>query len=439
MAVTNPTTWELDDRGDGRLDMVQDGLVPLPTSGLAAAVNGQDVTLDWSTRKINPGHYMRLEFWQRNNLATYLGNLCAEPSTTGMLLRYWWNWIETTPGSFDFSLIDADIAFIKANSDKQIIIGVNNKSFDLSDNMMPSDIDSAPYTFEAYSGGEPDGWNCCWWNSTVRTRFIELLRQLAVRYDDDPRVEGILTQETATGLNTDEIDTYNYTVQGYIDGINEIYQEGSKFWKNSIYFAMNNFITQGNSELDEICQPHAPFGVGIGGPDILPGQTSLDAWNRIYGSLRRLPPTMLRWNSCQNDSHKYQGYNTSASNPPDGGKYWSPPDLVTFSRDSLGLEYIVWNYIPNASGNGAADSYSSPDVWTYLPANPPIINRVAARGFDVYTAASSSGPWTRVSRDQESRQYTFNGLSPGTHYFRVTARNGSLVSDDGLVVSAGVS
>jgi hypothetical protein len=308
-------------------------------------------TTTTTTRKYNKGHYVVLMGY---NDSTAMMAESKKPGVKGFMKRYMWKELEPTQGNYDFSEIQADLAWCAANG-MQLVVMVEDKSFK---GPSPAPAYLAKYAAPNVGGG----YTMIRWNPTVVWRFKALLKALG-RFDSNKAFEGVATQESAPSLPTATLTAWGYTPEKYRDAyINVLSAAGTAMPTSRVFWYMN-FIPGNQTYIASIAQAVASKGVVMGGPDVAPDNYALQKRTYPYYDLLKgtLPMFGQVEGLCYEHLHATSGYST---------KYWTMLELYKFARDHMHANYMFWVRIPSPS---PADSYDYFDALPVIQAYP-IIN-----------------------------------------------------------------
>jgi hypothetical protein len=174
--------------------------------------------------KWNPGHYMASYTKVQGTstpsvtpLIPEMDDLNNQDAIVGYRIWVTWGAMERTPGTYDFSVIDAALARLKTayNKPKHLIIGLwmygqQGLGNDQDWRMLPLYIQQDPkYGASPVAGmygwwgqnanGKSTGmWAPAYYNPAVMDRYIALVQALGNHFDSDPYVEGLYIQENST-------------------------------------------------------------------------------------------------------------------------------------------------------------------------------------------------------------------------------------------------
>ena len=129
--------------------------------------------------------------------------LCEQAGVTGVVWRETWNEVEPGAGVYDFSVLRQRCLprlHGSHNPQCQVWIFVEYKSFTNSPVKNPCPV----YLQAQHSGLNADGngaATCFMWEPVVVQAYTAMMKAAAERYDANPRVEGLIFQESALGFN----------------------------------------------------------------------------------------------------------------------------------------------------------------------------------------------------------------------------------------------
>jgi hypothetical protein len=299
-------------------------------------------------RKYHPGHYAGM---LRLGDSQAIMETVLQPGITGIMKRYSWRQLEPTAGNYDFSELQADLQWAQARG-VRIIAMVEDKTF--------TPDRATPEYLNAYSvrnsGG---GYTTLRWNSYVVGR-MKLLFQAMGRFDSNPWLEGIATQETALSLPANVLDANGYTPEKYRDAYISVLGTASTSFPTSRIFWFMNYFPRNQAYIGSIATAMIGKGVVMGGPDVLPDdETHLTMTYPFYDQFQgKLPLFGQVEDICYRHLHATGGYST---------KYWTPAESFRFARDDLHVNYMIWVRIPVPS---PSDAYTWYDALPAIAANP---------------------------------------------------------------------
>ena len=319
--------------------------VSLQGTNACGGTNSPPVT---SNRKYHPGHYTAM--LRVVDSQSYM-EAAIQPGTVGLMKRYTWRQLEPTAGNYDFSELQSDLQWAQARG-VRIIAMIEDKTFQ---NERPTPDYLAAYTVRN-SGG---GYTTLRWNTYVVSRMNMLIKALG-RFDSNSALEGIATQETALSLPASTLDANGYTPEKYRDAYLSILNTASTSFPTSRIFWFMNYFPRNQSYIGSIANAMIGKGVVMGGPDVLPDESTLLSMTYpFYDQFRgKLPLFGQVEDICYRHLHETAGYAT---------KYWTPAESFRFARDDLHVNYMIWVRIPVAS---PSDSYDWYDALPVIAANP---------------------------------------------------------------------
>ena len=182
-------------------------------------------------KKATYGHYFSTRYLDTPSDAAML---CEQAGVRGVVWRRTWGEVETAAGIYDFGAFDAVLAAIaaSANPQCQLWVFIEYKSFSSSPikNPCPAYLQAQ---YSALNSSGNGAMTCFMWEPVVISAYTSMINAAAARYDANPRVEGVIFQESALGFSGDySQDVANggtYTAEAWRDGlINLIGQCGAR-------------------------------------------------------------------------------------------------------------------------------------------------------------------------------------------------------------------
>jgi hypothetical protein len=245
--------------------------------------NGQDVTSQLATttgsiaaKKFHPGHYMMLNIGSTSaQQRTLIAQNATDPNIVGFQICYTWAQLEPDKGNYTGidATIASDLVYV-AQLGKQLVVQLQYKSKTLGD--FPVDLQVAPGAFVQGSDGYyiPNLWDS---SAGIRSRFVALLQQIAVKCDAHPNLEIVNLAESAT---VDAATTLGgtYTAQGWVDALQAIAQAAGTAFKTTTFEEYINHISGDDSLVGAVCANAINAGCIFGGPDIDPSRNNIPAY-----------------------------------------------------------------------------------------------------------------------------------------------------------------
>lgn len=296
-----------------------------------------------SQKKYNPGHYVAVTPDIEISEIKYLN----EPSVKGVQKRYHWRILEPEKGKYDFSQIKHDLDFLARNG-KQLIVFIIDVSY-WKRSALPN------YLAEYDSYSENEGWCPIRWHPEVIERFIALGEALGDFFDNHPNFEGVATQETSMGISKEGYEKFNYSHEVYVKALIETLRGLSKGIPKSNVFWYQNFLgdfDDGSRYLRQIADSIIDTGIILGGPDILPYRKGIK--NISYPMYSDYKDKYTLFCSVQDCSYKHHKNDTVLHmiEPVHEEGYLTMEEIFKYGRDSLHLNYIIWNYYYDGEDKG---------------------------------------------------------------------------------------
>jgi hypothetical protein len=369
-SIANQPLWASFDPATGRLSgtpqqsdvgaqnavsiAVSDGTFEraLPTSTITVVVPGSA-----STRKSNYGHYFATRYADSPADAAML---CEQPGVSGVVWRQTWQQVEPNAGAYDFSSFDQVLGALAASHNPacQLWLFVEYKSFADSPIKNPCPV----YLQTQYSALNSNGngaATCFMWDPVVVSAYTAMMKAAAVHFDSNPRVEGLILQESSLDLNgqysQDEADGGTYTALAWRDALIEIIDQCAASFATSRCVSFLNFLKGGQAYLYDISAAISAVPgnqVCFSGPDVLPDRPSLYRDNnRAYPVLAR--HVGCRSNSVQNDSYQVNGCGLDCIfHFAVAGTFGDFPNATPLSGGLCVNSYMFWNHRSSRSATG---------------------------------------------------------------------------------------
>jgi hypothetical protein len=311
----------------------------------------------YQPRKANYGHYFAT---RSADTPADAAMLCGQPGVRGVVWRRTWGEVEPVAGVYDFSSFDEVLAAIagSGNPQCQLWLFIEYKSFLSS----PVKNPCPPYLQPQYSapneGGEGAS-TCFMWEPVVLQAYVAMMKAAAARYDANPRVEGMIFQESALGFtgtySQDVADGGTYTPEGWRDGMIQLVSQCASAFQRSRCVSFLNFIRGGQQYLQDVAAAIAAVPRNracVSGPDLLPNEPKLFTGpNAIYQVIAR--HRGCRSNSAQNKSYEVEGCDTDCIfRFGVGGTFGQFSETAPLTSGLCINSYLFWNhrFYPSATG-----------------------------------------------------------------------------------------
>jgi len=267
----------------------------------------------------------------------------------GAQLKYTWRELEPERDKYNVDLVLKDLAFLEQHG-KRLFIQVQDVTFasEAGAVNVPDYLRSAgafrggvARTYDFAASGElqakPDGWVARRWDPAVRARFVALLQALGRALDG--RIEGINLPETSLDFgSSSRLHPPGFTYEAYLDAVKQTMTAARAAFPRSKVIQYANFMpgewlpADDRGYLREVYAHANRIGVGVGGPDLLPGRKG--QLNHSYALIPARTLGVVAGVAVQDGN--------LAETNPSTGKRVSVGDLYGFARDRLKLDYIFW-------------------------------------------------------------------------------------------------
>ncbi|MEO7557510.1 MAG: Calx-beta domain-containing protein [Gammaproteobacteria bacterium] len=284
--------------------------------------------------KYHPGHYMLTYFgWLDTNAFKAIIN---EPNFIGVQKRYPWKLLEPTRGNYDFSMIVRDLNYLKSlPTPKRLIIEITDNGVDGNGvSHVPTYLTTAEFEYGIYKSAFRGLTAAKRWNTNVQTRQIALFTALGARFDKEPYIEGVVLDETATGIRLEEWTQATYTAEKQYAGLKRIMSGLKAAFPNTMCIQYINFFSgltsaDGVAKITGLMQHAFQIGMGIGGPDVHVGgsEPTYPLYGQYAGSMPLAPA--VQWED-------YGWLN------PITGTRATVPQILDFANRTLYANYISW-------------------------------------------------------------------------------------------------
>ncbi len=260
----------------------------------------------------------------------------------GVQIVYNWKLLEISKDIYDFSIIEKDLAYLKALN-KKLFIQLQDRFFSPQDRSIPNYIIQKEYSgglvAQIDNPGEnkpiENGWVTQQWNPLVRKRFQKLIKELAVKFDG--HIQGINLPETSIDINIKD-DKTGFTCDKYFKAeISNIIYARSVFKKSTVLQYVNFFPCEWNNDhkyMSRLFHIAKDNNIGLGGPDIIPNKRS--QMNNSYPFFNKYKGTLsLVAMAVQEPTLTY--INPKTKQP------FTKEEFIQYAEEYLGVNIIFWS------------------------------------------------------------------------------------------------
>jgi len=294
--------------------------------------SGQEI---YSQTKIK--HFI---FFSRDREFIQDSSFYLNPGIVGAQITYAWKRLEPKKDTYDFSEIEADLAFLNSKG-KNLFIQIQDVTFSSSRILTPNYIlnnityhgGSDPQYWENDQGKlVKGGWVARRWDSAVANQYRKLLIELAKQFDG--RIDGINLPETAIDIvDADGLYPLGFNDSIYIEEIKKNMLVLKTNFKKSVPILYANFMPGDSKEnLKKIYDYAKEIGHGMGGPDI-----------KVYrkGQMENSYPLIRDIAGKAPTGAAVQEGNYSIINPKTK-KQVTILEILDFAQNYLKLDYVFW-------------------------------------------------------------------------------------------------
>jgi hypothetical protein len=229
---------------------------------------------------------------------------------------------------------------------KRLIIRVEERSFGSPD---PSSAPSYMRTDPAYNGGEvamANGSVVRIWEPAVMDRLIALYTALGQKYDSDPNVEGISTEETAIGFSATHPAPDTFSNGAVLTQFIRLGSAARTAWAHSNVFITSNYLGS-DAQMETLIKAAADNQYVIGGPD---------TWGRAFitnGTRTLQSDAIVRGvKGSDTDYRSVIGIKNEVEDTEIGGYIgaFAPADLYDVAYNTMRANYMLWDRNDYAGG-----------------------------------------------------------------------------------------
>jgi len=276
---------------------------------------------------------------------TWALNLIADnPNFIGIKKVYNWRDLEPSENVYDFSEIESDLAEVQAKGKRLWIqpLYVQYSDYNpLTPTYMWGDTKyggNLPYCGNYKRTVARGGWLPIVWNPEVQARFQALFAALGARFNNEPYIEGIIIDETSTGVPQLAGETEGYSSAAELEGFKIRALAAKNAFPDKAVIQQINFASFDREDFGAWCVSH---GIGIGTPDFTvhrPDDEDFSPGGRFYSIIY---PMMLQYHEDVPIGPEVQWADYEKMNP-ETGEYATPLELLVASRDLANPWYFFW-------------------------------------------------------------------------------------------------
>ena len=330
---------------------------PLVPTGLCINnLNCSDAAL--TPANYNPGYYLTVG-QSKEEPAIVFGVLKdLSPDWKGGKRIYRWVDLEPRKGVYDFSRIEADLAYLRSIN-KELFIQLFYTQFNGNGKpQVPNYMWNDPQygcgtkvdgTIKYYGSFQRNtgtgGWIPCYWNRKLRERIAALYTALGERFSNEPNFEGIAIDETAADFYAAQQQT-GYDLNELLETFKAKALAARQSFPDKVVMQHINFAAY---SLADFAAWLAQNNIGIGGPDVYLS-------NRVL--LENTYPLYLKYHNHVVTGQDVQWQNYVQRNTF-LGRTNTPEELLLGAIKETNPRYIFWQRRDPyffQEGNGVVDS-----------------------------------------------------------------------------------
>jgi hypothetical protein len=332
--------------------------------------------------------------------ADWAAILSADSRFVGVNGFYDWYHLEpTAQGGYDFSSIDNDIAWLKANfPGKKLLIEVWTRNFcgqtalptvpqdtNYGCTKIPDYIISGAYTG---SSGTPGAtWNsngvlAAFWSNPVLARLQALDAALAARYDGNPTVEAIKYDEFAPPGPSADAPALGWSNAAVQSAWRTLHASVASNWPTTNIACMANFPRDSRGSPDFALFTYLQgITVGVGGPDIVP-PPGTEGWG----------PQILRGAGVVSGSNfgttDFRGILPIIYEAENPAVSIDAVHLENYAYNTLEATHVTWLYNPRNYGTSSWTPGAGTTPWTTASSNANgnagVLDTLQSNGFRIH-------------------------------------------------------
>lgn len=316
--------------------------------------------------KWHPGHYVFVGH------GAIRDDLIALPQFRGIQRCYSWAKLEPERGRYDFSAIRDDLARLRP-ARKQLVVQIQYKAFGRDRRDCPDYLQGAEFgggVYRASSGS----WDPVLWNERVGERMAALYAALGRAFDAEPGIEAAVLPETSPSAQLEkspQAGVEPFTVARYVAALERQMLALRRAFPNTVVIQYTNFP---QSALPDLIAYMRGIGMGLGGPDVYPGTSSLSdpqkGIYRFYAPLAGLVPLGAAVQSPDYSVANWKrtaAFNrgqdrASAAVTPEEEQPIPAREHLRLAHDTLRLNYLFWSASPKEHFARVAAMLAEPDL-----------------------------------------------------------------------------
>ena len=313
--------------------------------------------------KWNPGHYLRVGLANNKQFVenSKLEIIKNQPNIKGVLIPYRWSQLEPVKGQYDFKLIWYNYNYLRSIG-KRLFIQIQTQTYG-NDAVSPAPLYMESQT--EYGGGfyhqKASNYKSGYyqarnvlktWVPEVKDRLFLLHKKLGEKFDSQPFFEGIMEEESSTGITVENHEPAGYTTNNYVEAYKDRLSSLTRSFPSSNVIALVNFVglDPGQTKedhrrtLDGIMNYAQSVGAGVGAPDLYVPNTKNIHGQEVGFNYETLSYPLIRkrkgkvpigimamWNSFRESDLKA----------------YSMKQLFDYGVDEMGINYFFWQKVPN--------------------------------------------------------------------------------------------
>ena len=274
-----------------------------------------------------PGHYLTLA---SNQSREGWKVIAGKDHFVGGQRIYTWRQLEPEAGKYDFTGVEADLAFLRQQH-QRLVLEIWDNRFDGHLQPDPDYLLTAAYHGGiAHPAQSPKVARTKRWVPAVMDRYLLLMEALGKRFDGDPDFAGLLHTETAMenkGSGFEDFSPVDFDTQ-----MRRLVAASRKAFPHTPVIVFGNWYPyRGLEGLASLAKHAQETGVGWGGPDLVLGK-KIWGYDIIRANAGRMPLGL----SAQYDSFKGT---------------WTAAQLLDLAQE-MKLNFVFWGCFNRSKTGG---------------------------------------------------------------------------------------
>lgn len=325
--------------------------------------------------KWHPGHYMLTDpNISVDKQIAHIAELTGNKNIRGVQVRIYWGEMEVAKNQYDWRVVDQLLSAAKA-ANKQLVLQIMDRKFHTTSTTIrggnssykayPQYLMDEGHIYRGTFAGK--GSISMLWKAPAMDRYIALHQAILAKYDNEPNLEMLCTEEVNPGLSggTAPADSgYNNPAYG-TQWKRMMTAVSSKRKRTGLCIYTNSLAGQLDRSTG-IIEHARREGWAVGGPDVIPNNP-VPGDNVIVGNKESPDNTPGGYQDVRGKT----AIAYAVQSPELGGKEGTfTPEQLTARAKYLGANYLFWVRITWNPGNATSRQMWPTGILPYINANP---------------------------------------------------------------------